>query len=176
MRPAPVALAAIATLLAGVTASVLPFLQPDTGAPARADAVVVLSGDRGERLARAMELLEQGVAPTLVLDGEPDSPRALELCRGGQPFEVVCLRPDPDDTREEARAAGRLAAERGWRRLIVSTSTYHVTRAALLFRRCVAADVTAVDGRPQLSRRAHVRAVAREWLATGYLLVVDRGC
>lgn len=172
-RRAALLLAVAAALLA---ASVVPFVQPRTSEPARADAVVVLSGDHGERLERAMELLDKGVTSTLVLDGTPDSARALELCAGGQPFEVVCLRPHPDSTREEARAAGRLAKARGWKHVVVSTSTHHVTRSIVLFRRCVAGRVDAVAGDPPYGGVRLARAIAREWLAVAHLLTLGRGC
>ena len=175
-RLARLALAAAVIGVTGLTASVLAFVRPATGKPDRADAVVVLSGDHGERLTRAMKLLTDGVTSTLVLDGTPDSGHAVELCRGGQPFEVVCLRPEPDNTREEARAAARLVESRGWERVVVATTTYHVPRSALLFRRCTDAEVTMVDGDPPFRGLRLVRAVAREWAATAYVLTVARGC
>lgn len=161
---------AIALLLAGVTARL--FVWPPTGSPGRVDAVIVLSGDYGERLDRALALISEGVSSTLVLDGEPDSLHALDLCAGGQTFEVVCLRPDPDSTRHEARAAGRLAAERNWKRVAVVTSTAHVTRAGVLFDRCLDAKVVMVEGR----RRPDIRFLMHEWLGLGHALTVGWGC
>ena len=149
----------------GLAWSFVPFVWPITGESTRADAVIVLSGDHGERLARAMELIERGVTSTLVLDGTPDSAEHVDLCKGRQVFEVVCLQPDPDNTREEARAAGRLAERRAWKSVVVSTSTFHVTRATLLFRRCVNGKVTAVAGDPPYGGMRLARAVVREWLA-----------
>lgn len=175
-RISRLALVAGATLLAGLTASVVPFVRPVTEEPVRADAVIVLSGDRGERLARAMELLERGVTTVLVFDGALDSQRGVELCKGGQRFEVICLLPDPDNTRAEARAAARLVEERGWRRVVVSTSNYHVTRSGLLFRRCLGADVDMVGGESPYRGFRLARAIAREWLAVAYVLAVERDC
>ena len=167
----PVALPAVLGL------SVLPFLFPLDDAPGRADAVVVLSGDHGERLATALTLMNQGVASTLVLDGTPDLEQVLELCRGGsQEFEVVCLRPDPDSTRYEARAAGRLASERRWRTMVVVTTSHHVTRAGLLFRRCFDGEVRTVGAAPRYDWRRSARAVVHEWLGVGAALTVRRGC
>lgn len=157
-------------IVVGLTARL--FVWPPTGSPGRVDAVIVLAGDHGERLDRALTLIRQGVSSTLVLDGEPDSVHVLELCAGGQPFEVVCLRPDPDSTRHEARAAGQLAAERNWDRVAVVTSTAHVTRAGVLFDRCLDASVVMVEGR----RRPDVRFLIHEWLGMGHALTVGRGC
>ena len=148
------------------------FVWPPSGSPSRVDAVVVLSGDRGERLARGLALLEAGVSNTLVLAGSPDSELVLDLCKGGQPFEVVCLRPQPDSTRHEARAAAQLASDRGWESVAVVTTTAHLTRAGLLFRRCMSTSVVMVEGR----RRPSVRLVVHEWLGMAEALLLARGC
>jgi uncharacterized SAM-binding protein YcdF (DUF218 family) len=152
------------------------FVSPPTGHPDRADAVVVLSGDHGERLPVALKLLHRGVARTLVLDGTPDYPLWLELCETRQAFEVVCLRPEPDSTRAEARAAGRLAAERRWRSLVVVTTTYHVTRSALHFRRCFEGEVSMVAADRPLPWRVELGLIGREWLKLGHVITVGRGC
>jgi uncharacterized SAM-binding protein YcdF (DUF218 family) len=159
-------------LVAGVAATAKLFIWPSSHVPARADAVVVLSGDRGERLARGLELMNAGVAPTLVLAGGPDFQQAADLCLGGQPFEVVCLRPVPDSTRHEARAAARLASDRGWGSLVVVTTTTHLTRAGLLFRRCVDGTVHTVKAH----RDPEVGFVVHEWLGVLHALVLARGC
>ena len=170
-----VVVAAGAVLLA-VMASFEPILWPDTGRPERADAVVVLSGDHGERLPLALGLIERGVTSVLVFDGALDSPRAVELCRGGQPFEVICLEPEVDNTRGEARAAADLASSRGWTRLVVATSTHHVARSGLLLRRCVEGEVTMVSAPVAASRRTVVRQVLGEWFKLMYTRAVDRDC
>lgn len=154
----------------GLTARL--FLWPASDSPRQVDAVVVLSGDRGERLARGLALVRAGVSSTLVLDGAPDSQLVLELCEGGQPFEVVCLRPEPDSTRYEARAAARLASERGWRSVAVVTTTAHLTRAGVLFRRCMDTSVLMVEGR----RWPSLELVVHEWLGLGQALLLARGC
>jgi uncharacterized SAM-binding protein YcdF (DUF218 family) len=157
-----------------VTARV--FVWPPSDDVARADAVVVLSGDHGERLPRALELLRSGVTSTLVQVGEPDSPTARDLCLEHPAFEVVCLKPSPDSTRQEARAVGELARFRGWRTLIVVTSTQHVSRAGLLFRRCVDGRVATVHANPPFGRRLLADQIGREALKLGYALILDRGC
>ena len=161
---------------AGLALSFVPFVWPATGDPAQADAVVVLSGDHGERLSLALDLLERGVTTTLVFAGALDSARAIELCHGDQSFEVICLTPRPDNTREEARAAGRLAEARGWRRVVVATSNAHVLRAGLLFERCVEGDVIMIGGDPPYSRRMALRNLVREWLGVARALSVARAC
>src|SRR5207253_8652412 len=130
------ALLAVLVLVAAWVAVVVRFvLRPVQDEPRHADAVVVLAGDH-LRLGKALELMTRRVAPTLVIsDGlAPGWRQANRLCRGGGGgrFHVVCFRPDPYSTRGEARAVARMAAARGWRSVVVVTSTYHVTRARLL--------------------------------------------
>ena len=136
----------------------------------------MLSGDHGERLPRALELLRSGVARTFVHAGEPDTPEARQVCGGNQPFEVVCLEVRPDSTRSEARAVGDLARARGWRSVVVVTSTQHATRAGLAFRRCVDGSVDVVHARPDLPPRTVVGLIRSEWLKVAYSLTVDRHC
>ena len=132
MRRARHALAALAV----AAASVRLFLRPRLDPPEEADAIVVLDGEQPRRIARGVALAAAGVAPTLVVvHGEAVAP---ELLAGASlPFEVVSFTPRPSTTRGEARAVARLARERGWERIVVVTSTYHVTRARLIFERRV---------------------------------------
>jgi len=162
MRRVGSALALVAVLLSMLLASLL--IWPRSGTVVPADAVVVPSGDPGARLERALQLMARNVAPTLVLDGTPDFARVDELCRGGVAFEVVCLRPEPDSTRNEARALGRLGKDRGWRRVILVTSSVHVSRAGLLFRRCFKGEVVTVGVAVlrSVGIRDAVRALAHE--------------
>jgi uncharacterized SAM-binding protein YcdF (DUF218 family) len=109
-----------------------------------ADAIVSLDGDRPRRLRKAVELAARGVAPTLVVV-RADAV-APELLRAGNlPFEVLSVVPEPPSTRGEARGVARLARERGWQRILVVTSAYHVPRARLIFRRGVACDLAFVS-------------------------------
>jgi uncharacterized SAM-binding protein YcdF (DUF218 family) len=158
---------------AGLVAAMV--VWPAMGQPARADAVVVLSGD-GARLPLARSLMERGVAPTLVFVGHPDTVGVANICTGPHPFEVVCLRPSPDNTRSEARATGRLAEERRWKSMIIVTSRLHVTRAELLFGRCFDGDVEAVGEFPSYGRDFARRAAVHEALALVHATLVARGC
>jgi uncharacterized SAM-binding protein YcdF (DUF218 family) len=152
-------------------------LWPVQDSPRRADAVVVLAGDH-LRLGKALELMARRVAPTLVIsDGlAPGWREANRLCRGGagREFRVACFRPDPYSTRGEARAVARMGAARGWRSVVVVTSTYHVTRARLLFDRCV-------DARVRVTGSTYRRSlipleVFLEPAKLAYALVVARRC
>jgi uncharacterized SAM-binding protein YcdF (DUF218 family) len=151
------------------------FVYPRSDRPTSADAVVVLYGDNGDRLAAGLALMGRNVAPTLVLAGDPDFEQADRLCQPPQPFEVVCLRPAPDSTRAEARSVGALAAHRSWRRVVVVTSVPHVTRSRLLFGRCVDGAVSMVASIPP--PEAHGRKVLiHEWVGLLYAGTFGRGC
>ena len=93
---------------------------------------------------KAVDLAAKGVAPTLVVvraeSVAPELIRARNL-----PFEVLSVVPDPPSTRGEAREVARLAGEHGWRRILVVTSTYHVPRARLIFRRGLGCELTFVS-------------------------------
>lgn len=163
-------------VVAWIVATVRIVFVPAEDDPGTADAVVVLAGSKHERLDRGLELVRDGVARTLVIsDGfDPRQPQANRLCReGGDGFGVACFTPDPDSTRGEARAVAELARKHGWRRVLLVTSRFHVTRARMLFDRCLDADVDAVGvDYPWTSVPA---AVAGEWVKLA-LATVARGC
>jgi len=165
----------IAVLLAGLLTARL-FLWPWAPAVARVDAVIVLAGDHGDRITKALELMRTGVAPVLVLDGQPDLPAIDALCNSYQPFEIVCLRPEPDSTRTEAQEAGRLIAARGWSTVAVVTTKSHATRAALMFRRCTPAAVGMVATNPPYDLRVKLEAIGHEWLGVGNAMLRQRRC
>ncbi len=176
MRGRRLAFVAAAAVPLFILASFAPIVRPSTGRPERADAVIVLSGDRGERLLLALDLIERGITSTLVFDGSLDSARAIELCRGGRSFEVVCLQPQIDDTRGEARAGAELASSRGWTRVVVATSTHHVARSGLLFRRCFDGEVVMIGAPVAGSRGVPFRQIFDEWQKLVYHWIVARNC
>lgn len=127
-------------VVAWIAFAVWAFVLPSQQSPRRASAIMVLSGD-ASRVESGLALARKRVAPVLVLsDGRRSkSELARELCahpRRGS-FRVLCFRPSPYSTRGEAREARLLAERRGWRSLVVVTSTYHVYRSRLLFERCL---------------------------------------
>jgi uncharacterized SAM-binding protein YcdF (DUF218 family) len=163
-------------LLAGIVASALAasVMWPVTDHAGHADALVVLSGDHGERLARAKQLLAAGVAPVLVLVGTPDSVENLDMCQGDSKYTVVCLRPDPDSTRAEAAATAQLARSRHWKTLTVVTSTPHVSRTRLLFSRCWSGSLDVVGADLRYGGGAARQARVHEWVGLVYALTALR--
>jgi uncharacterized SAM-binding protein YcdF (DUF218 family) len=126
--------------LAWLVATAVLFVWPSTDSPGRADAVVVLSGGRDTRLDPALRLMQQHVAPLLVISGPGYDARwkkARALCaHGARGFRVLCFDPKPYSTRGEARGIARLARHHGWKTIDVITSRYHVFRARLIIGRC----------------------------------------
>ena len=137
-------LAALGFLVAlWLVAVALLFVWPraNDAPPAHADVVVVLSGGGNWRLDPALKMMRRGGAPVLAISSVAKTPRwrkAQKLCRGGYrtKYRIVCFEALPYSTRGEAETVSRLAHRYGWHRLVVVTSTYHVTRARVLFRRC----------------------------------------
>lgn len=153
------------------------FVWPPRHEARRADAVVVLAGGRGPRLAKGVELVRRGVAPVLVVsDGwSPTWPEANRLCAGRPaPVAVVCFHPAPYSTRGEAETFARLAERRGWRSVVVVSSRYHLVRARMLFERCYAGTVDTATSKGTLLGR--ILATPFETVKLGYALLMKRGC
>jgi uncharacterized SAM-binding protein YcdF (DUF218 family) len=153
------------------------FVWPPRHPASRADAVVVLAGGRGPRLAKGLELVRRGVAPVLVVsDGwSPTWPEANRLCAGRPaPVSVACFHPAPYSTRGEAEAFARLAAQRGWRSVVVVSSRYHLVRARLLFERCY--DGTVETAASQGTLLGRILAAPIETVKLGYALLIKSEC
>ena len=156
------------------------FVWPpaQTGAPAHADAIVMLSGDR-DRLPAAERLIRDGVAPVLLLSSVHETPgwlAAVRLCRAGayDGATVVCPEAQPYSTRGEAETFSRLAEQRGWSSLVVVSSTYHLTRASILFHRCYAGRLSLVGAPYPWWQTPYVWA--SETIKLAVQLTVERGC
>jgi uncharacterized SAM-binding protein YcdF (DUF218 family) len=104
----------------------------------------------------------------VVSDGQRLAP---ELCRRER---VVCFVPDPFSTTGEAEGVARLARERGWERVLVVTSSYHVLRTRLLFERCLGDAVRVVAAGQALSKLDE--ALLFEPLKLVWAVTIDRGC
>jgi len=155
------------------------YLRTGGDSPEPADAVVVLGPGRdGERLERAHELLDAQLADTLVVSMARGGQRAAtDAVCADEPaeIEVICFTADPFNTRGEARAIAQLSAARGWTKLLVVTSDYHVRRARLLFARCYDGSLAVVGassgGDPDV-----VLTDAHEAAGLVYANLVARGC
>lgn len=166
-----------ALALLGASVLVRGFVRPPADAPVASDAVVVLSGS-SVRLSHALELMEQDLAPTLVLSNGDLSALARErgLCTRPQPFDVICFRPSRQSTAGEARTIAGLAADRGWQTVTVVTSTYHVTRARQYIRQCYDGELAVVAAGVGERLGAHLRHLAREPLGVLAAATINRAC
>jgi uncharacterized SAM-binding protein YcdF (DUF218 family) len=143
-----------------------------------ADAIVVLGGilgpaaapglvpnftDTVERFEGGVELAQAGRAPWLVFTGartpvrhgvrvEGEELRALAI-RRGVPAEKILVTDYVANTADEARVVAGLMQQRGWKKIILVTSAWHMPRAAWLFRRAgVDAEAFPVDFRCDTQR------------------------
>ena len=159
-------------------ATVMWILKPGQGDPPRSDAIVVMVGGRGERLAVTRELATAGVADHVVVaaSNSPSSSTYRRLCDGEFTVdaELHCI-PAVSDTRAEARALARYAESQGWTSIIVVTSSYHVTRASLLVERCFSGTVHRAARTPDIGPGVWFGLALHEW---GGLIEsqVKRGC
>ena len=153
------------------------FVWPSQDHPRSPNAVVVLSGSRA-RLPKALRVRAATKAPVLVISGGYDRrwAQARAYCRGRvhAAFHVICFTPRPNSTRGEAEEVARLARKHRWSNVAVVTSTYHVFRARLLFRRCYSGRLAVVGVRPGLWRS--IQGTAGEWAKLVYQVVFSRAC
>ncbi|MDY7101596.1 MAG: YdcF family protein [Actinomycetota bacterium] len=172
LRPAA-ALGAIAVLLL-VTGEL--FWWPSTDQPTEVDAVIMLGGG-GDRLGRALDLIEGDVAPTLVVSSPlrpalPYQPLG-RFCEDPHDFELICFDPQPETTRGESQYVARLAHQRGWDEVAVVVSTDQVTRARMLLDRCW-------DGTIRMVATSHDQPAAwraiYEWGAMSRAMLTRRSC
>lgn len=103
------------------------------------DAVVVLSGGGGDRLALAVSMHERGLAPSLVItDTKSTANRLLvrEAEASGFPGDSIYITNlQVESTVDEARAVREFAQNQGWTALMVVTDPYHSFRTRFIFRR-----------------------------------------
>jgi uncharacterized SAM-binding protein YcdF (DUF218 family) len=150
------------------------FVWPDEDSvPSGADAVLVLSGGRGDRLPEGLRLVRAGVARTLVIsDGRAEGwDEANRLCESGQ---ALCFEPDPYSTQGEARWIAEEADRREWDAVVVVTSSYHVRRARVIFERCFHGRLAVVGTDAPAANR--LPGIAWEWPKSIYYLIWNRAC
>jgi uncharacterized SAM-binding protein YcdF (DUF218 family) len=117
--------------------------------PRASDAIVLLGDDNynADRAERAAELLKAGWAPRVVASGRYLRPYASvaeleqrDLTDRGVPASaVIRFSHRAENTREECAALSRLLAARGWKHILIVTSSYHTRRAGYICSRLVPA-------------------------------------
>ena len=117
-----------------------------------ADAVVVLGGGVGadtnslvyaelfmgaDRVLHAARIVKAGKAPVVIASGEGEREASLPLLKEfGVPEEAILIENESRNTEENARYVAKMLADRpGRRRVLLVTSSWHMRRALLMFRR-----------------------------------------
>jgi hypothetical protein len=170
---AQVAAAALALAALFAAQTVALFVRPPTDPLRPADAVVVFHPSRAGPV-EAAELVEDGLAPTLIVIREPGH-GPVPVCDERQPFPVRCFYTSPEraplGTRSQIREALGVAGDHGHRSVIVVVPAHKSVRARLLTSRCAPGPVQIAPVR--VGARAFV---AREWPALVYTWLFLRGC
>lgn len=149
---------------------------------AQADGIVVLTGGP-ERISTAIRLLEDKAARRLLISGVHPQTSAREIRRitgAGQDLFRCCIDLDKraPDTRGNAEEARRWAADKGFKRLLIVTSDYHILRAMREFSRAMPeaellpCPVAGRDGQDPLHNSSSLRLWFSEYVK--YLLALVR--
>jgi len=104
----------------------------------KADAIVALTGDE-ERIAAAVRLLSDGKAPRLLISGVHKTTRAPQImslttgrgARSSSLFNCCIDLDNANNTEANAAETTNWVRKRGYRSIIVVTSTYHMPRALI---------------------------------------------
>ena len=150
---------AIVALLVLIAAGVYAFLNvghwlAPQQALQKADAIFVLAGTVAERPLEAADLYESGYAPLILVTRDAPEPALIAAGTRGaslpQRYELnrerllklgvpptALIVPDRvhDNTASEMETLREVAVKRGWKRVIVVSSTYHLRRVAIACRR-----------------------------------------
>ena len=172
-RVIPLAVGVSVVVLVALTGKL--FIWPAPGSsPAHADAVLVLPGGRGDRLRRALDLMDRGVAPLLILPGgaEPGWAAAKPLCGRLEPYRVICAGKLIDSVRAQAR----WAREQHLGLVLVVTSRYNMTRARLDLHRCLGQGFAMSSSSSKDPATTKVRRVADEWISFIQDGLLHRSC
>ena len=152
VRARSVVVAIAVSLVAFIVALWPVYVDPDTDAPAKADAIIVLGGRHDGREELGLSLAKQGYAPQVVLSNPYFSnPMMNRICHGGYSFKVTCFSPDPGTTRGEGREIAKRAKAEGWKRIIVVTFTPHISRSRYIIRKCWDGELLMVPNRKNIT-------------------------
>ncbi|HOM66735.1 MAG: hypothetical protein BWX85_00985 [Chloroflexi bacterium ADurb.Bin120] len=116
------------------------------------DAIVILSGDSGDRLAMAADLLKRGYADTLLITNTDPAANQLLASEaealGFDNSRIFITERAVDSTRDEARAVKQFAEDHGWSAFMVVTDPYHSFRTRLIFRHELRGSGVTISVRP----------------------------
>jgi hypothetical protein len=171
---ASVCVLVIAAMIGGLPVYVRPQIDPLR----RADAILILGGEGDSRYLVGLDLGLKGWAPAVVVSN-PKAPEDLSLadyCATPHPgLDLHCFVPDPPTTKGEGRELRRLAAQYGWRTVIVVTFRPHISRARFILEQCFDGDLVMVASPAHISVARW--AYAYIYQTTGYLrAALQPGC
>ena len=146
--------------------------------PRASDAIVVFAGGVGEsgragggvqeRIAKAVELYHEGVAPNLIISsGYVFTLREAEVMKAiaaanGVPSSAIVLEESAADTYQNVVFTHRILTDRNWRRIALVSSPYHMRRALMTWRK-VAPEIEVIATPPAASQfYAHERGASPE--------------
>jgi hypothetical protein len=142
-------------LLIGAVIGGLPvYVWPQIDLPQHADAILIVGGEGNSRYLVGLDLAVHGWAANLVVSSPRDARIAWrkDYCAAPPPGLVVhCFVPDPGTTKGEGRELRRLAAQHGWRKVIVVTFRPHISRARFVLEQCFDGDLVMVASPTQMS-------------------------
>ena len=147
---ASVCLLLIAAVIGGLPVYVRPQIDPLR----HADAILILGGEGYSRYLVGIDLGLKGWARTVVVSNPhgPDDPWLTKYCATSHPgVGLRCFVPDPDTTKGEGRELRRLAAQYGWRTVIVVTFRPHISRARFILEQCFDGDLVMVASPTHIS-------------------------
>lgn len=116
------------------------------------DAIVILSGDSGDRLGMAAEMLTRGYAYNLVITNT-DRTANRRLAREAEALgfdrdRIYITDLAVDSTLDESRAVLQFARDQGWSSFMVVTDPYHSFRTRFIFRRELRGSGVTISVRP----------------------------
>jgi uncharacterized SAM-binding protein YcdF (DUF218 family) len=155
-------------------------------------------GEAGERLEAGIALMARGKADWLVFTGgrapwaerlevEGAITARAAMARGIAPEKILVTR-EVGNTADEARAVAELMRARGWHRIILVTSGWHMRRAARLFRKAgvdfipfpvdfqvdTRSPTTLLDLLPRADGLRLTEAALREWYGMAFYALFGR--
>jgi hypothetical protein len=160
-------------LIAAVMAGLPVYVRPQIDRLRHADAILVLGGRDYDRYPFGIGLGEQGWAPIVVLSIDR---WRTGFCAPQHPhLDLRCFIPEPPTTKGEAQELHRLAANYGWRTIIVVTSRPHISRARFILEQCFDGNLVMVESPAHLSALGW--AYQYIYQTAGYARVVlEPGC
>ena len=167
------ALVGIGLVLAALSVAFVRFLLPTDDVPRDPDVVVVLGGYGPERAELGIKVAERFGAKLVLSSSAAEFGEQQGRTCG---VDAICIEPEPETTRGEAREISRLAEREGWRHVTVTTSAAHTSRSRFLFRQCLGDRVTVVGTVREGEPRTTPRLLLREGLGVIAGATFQRAC